>query len=462
MKKNFKIKQNMDIPLCVKCSKEAHFKCSTCDFTFCAKSCWDISNHVDKCPEPIGTQQELIDEYEQRMKVTQGKSIEWIPGLVHTGVITRKDQPQIWILGEKHIHTYSKHRHKLDVNLNENVLSFVGTDGTAISLPRLIYAFAESAKRKQKFVDLHIETSYFNEKYAVDVKYAKPDLSIPRTKLILDHMKCHTLLRDKKSHCDVFPFFRVHISDYRNDENSIIEFLVFLSDVLLNLADQPGLELYLKCIERFALSLESGWLLKYFDMAMTSDDFGTDFLAWIEPFYHKFYYDLLKEEHDTIRDNIIQIGSYLLSERMIGEKHQLRKQFDGLKKESKKDAENVMNFIKSQYISGMIEVEKYLGKSETWDFTNLGSLYERLRQNTLPGIRVFMDAPLICRLLRTFNNTPSNIKMVYAGAAHTTNVAKYFKMHGSGIVDTTYSDIGYIKDDPLNQVFLNVVNEFIK
>lgn len=429
---------------CVKCAHGSH-ECSLCGERFCDAQCWERSKHGPICASmPIGMAEELKEERLQRgqgdddflLAVTGIKSSACFVG----------DNVQYWLLGEEH--TIKKHiiPNKLDLELLDGKLLFKGNDTRVMSAPRFLYALAAASKRNKQHMDLFLELDYIPQSLMHPERiWRLPRLSAYDMDIIaavFSHMGCGSLVREEKDRCDVHPYCRFHVADYRtkpwNDEllpelplTMVLEITYnTLSDAILNATSEKKLKQYLEyaeAISQFVRELGEDWLQRDFYIALDSDHYLQDRWAFMEDAYNQL---MKNTTHLAAISGLVNLFKRVQYRSAHGEKrtydrtrvHEVRKQFLKLQKEDPNMAENVRLFLKNRYPWGNLSWLSEFGKQardedfpedHVISFPNAGA--------------VFMDIPLLCRMMRNFGTTPSFIKISYTGAGHAHFIYRFFE-----------------------------------
>lgn len=470
--------------ICVECAQEGSLKCSLCGNKFCGRQCWIQSNHINVCSEFIGTKQELIDEYAHRLSVTDGNPIGTFVGPEHMAVAydDRKGSraPQVWLIGEKHSPKQGIVPDKLDVTMSDwgSGIEFTGTNSNAISSPRLLYAIAEASKRKNKTVDLYLESMYFNRYFSIPSNDDDDERDLDIIEEMFARMQCFGLAKNKRF-CDVYPNFTLYLADYRryigshlNDfHNSVMGMIIYVCMYVIKSSVNES-SLLLVHLSEFIASLGKGWAEHEFWITMAPGDHFAMFKAWVEEPLILFTRQL--KRYKSLKDVTEGIWQLLRLPKSLGqwdqkEVHIIYKEFSKLKAESESTASKVYLFIQNYFVKDLLILD-FLADPKTWFQYNMSSVLTLL----VAKQAMYMDIPLICRMLRTYDKPVSHIKIVYAGGLHAYNIQKFFTFYGSEVTTNVplmelsdFDEHGRIslrtaKDSSATEVFIDVVNEFIK
>jgi hypothetical protein len=352
---------------------------------------------------------------------------------------------QYWLLGEEHTPKDRVFPNKLDLHLSNGELTFMGSNRHVMSAPRFLYAMAAASKRKQVQIDIFAELPYIEQSLihpdtiTYYDEYANLDLNIIGA--VFQHMGCGSLIPEQKSKCDVHPYCRFHIADYRimhatkavlNDITLAMVLHQACGTVRTRIIENPTNKepfiKYAEAIQQFARDLGPDWNKREFLISFTSDYFIRDRWEMISEAVQSFQARVAPiSEMEDITPLFQRLAQRVTSTRVHGAHnhkydrylvHESRKQFLKLQQESPDLAAKVMEFIQTKQQWPDLSFLEEFGAIAVKDLES-EAFNENLRYEFILTDSIYMDAPLICRMLRSFGNGSSAIKIAYTGAAHT-------------------------------------------
>ncbi len=415
---------------CSTCRNGA-FACHLCNLRFCGAQCWDASGHETRCAF-IGTQAELVRELNHRLSITQGKPITQIVGPYVYGRYTYGERTFL-LFGEQHLRDVSRVVvDKLDMILSSG-LSFFGTNPSVISVARLFYAIASASNRRERKTDFFFENRYFSWKTQQRRSSVFEGGETLRTlENLAHHMKCIELDTSRESLCDVYPWCKFHLGDFRMSgevgtymDLHTVFFRILLEGHLYHGYRRISNDTYRTLIQRVCQSIETfisdigkDWEKKWFTLAVESDDFSQDVSDWIGSPATRLISAIEELDSHGVLAGLVK-GFKTAAFGHIGQRvHPLRSEYKKLALVDPQMAALVLIF-------GQMEFEAYLARGAmSWvgrvtTIVDNSALTMATRQHPTT---IYMDIPLLCRLFR-YKGTFS---IVYTGSAHTRTYKAFF------------------------------------
>ncbi len=367
------------------------FACSECNTRYCGVACWERS----QC---IGTQVELMEEFEHRTRLSGGRPFHRIIGPKQFATFHYKNR-DILLFGE--IHLPLLQLGQMDIVFDAEQLTFTGTNGDMISITRLLYAIAAASKRQGRQTDIFYEQAYF------DVSRAIPDLQsgLSHVHEVARHMKCVTKSRERQSSCDVHPLCRFHLADYREDTNN--DFMDLFAWFLENAWSLDVVPEFVASVRDFISHIGLDWEWHLFTLSLESDNFAHDMASWISPHVLRLKVKSLPDDNRTNRlvTNLQRRIAGWATEKNITLK--IRKQWLRLKDVDAAAADMIMQYYKAHQYE-LFHTCDWLVTNEDLDEMELSHV------DFVEAQQVYMDFPVLCRMFRF----DAKLSIVYAGDAH--------------------------------------------
>lgn len=417
---------------CLKCSTGSQ-ECSLCGVRFCNTQCWERSTHGVVCESmPIGTPEELKEEHIQRGFITKENFLQAVTG-IDSSVCFVADNVQYWLLGERHTPKKQIIPNKLDLELVDDKLIFTGNDERVMSAPRFLYALAAASKQQNTNIDMFLELDYIPQSLLhpkTPWKGGDSTLDMNIIARLFEHMKCTSLVREEKKQCDVYPNCRFHIADYRTkhwinqiDDTTLLDVVdaayYVIRSSIMNATVDVEIEMWLdgaEALSTFTSELGDDWIKREFYIALNSDNFLNDRVAFYSDAFTNFKKRIgrlpkmkpVLNLFALLENRAVSTGKHTYHRAYV---HEVRKQFLKLQIEDPTMAGKVRAYVDTYY-----------------EFTKipLTNFANDLHHAFISAGAVYMDIPLICRMMRNFGHAPSSIKIAYTGAAHARNIYKFF------------------------------------